>query len=142
VSLQQLLKTCQRLIDVSSNMRENRRYMRVYWSGVALALKADWILRINNNGSLDSVLKQFQECCLHPNRTWTAGEFINKLDELSGSNIFTELYNEYAFSDKFPDLDDVYDSLGLINNKDKLILSRNTEAINLRKAIMENSVNN
>lgn len=124
------------LVNISSNMRENRMYMRVYWSGVALALKADVILRKNNNSSLDAVLEKFQGCCLSNNRTWSPRAYINKLDELSNSKVFSELYEEYAYSDQFPGLNELYDLLGLVANKNELSLSTNTDATNLRLAIM------
>lgn len=124
------------LIEVSFNMHENHKHMRVYWSGVALAFKADWMLRSTNNGSLDTVLQRFQECCLYQNRSWTPVGFINKLDELSNSKIFSELYEEYAYSDQFPDLQDVYDSLGLGDYENKIELSKEAGAVNLRQAIM------
>ncbi len=124
------------LVNISSKMRENRMYMRVYWSGVALALKADVVLRKNNNSSLDTVLEKFQGCCLSPNRTWSPSEYISKLDELSNSKVFSELYEEYAYSDKFPELNELYELLGLVANKNKVSLSTNTDAKNLRQAIM------
>lgn len=124
------------LVNISSNMRENRMYMRVYWSGVAFALKVDVALRKNNNSSLDAVLEKFQGCCLSPNRTWSPREYINKLDELSNSKAFSELYEEYAYTDQFPGLNELYDLLGLVANKNRLSLSTNTDAKNLRQAIM------
>jgi predicted metalloprotease with PDZ domain len=129
-------KSGESLINISSNMRENRKYMRVYWSGVALVLKADTMLRIRSNSSLDVVLKKFQSCCLSPNRTWNPREYINKLDELSNTRIFSRLYEEYAFSDKFPDLDEVYELLGMIGTNKKLKFSADADPMKLRQSIM------
>ena len=125
-----------KLISVSANMRSNRNYMRVYWSGVALALKADWILRNTGRGSLDEVLKAFGQCCLDDHRTWTPEQFVGKLDELSDSNIFSTLYREYAYSDRFPDLRDVYQSLGLEARGNRLAFSEDAEGAPIRKLIM------
>jgi predicted metalloprotease with PDZ domain len=125
------------LIDVSNQVRQNQKFMRVYWSGVALALKADWTLRKEGKGSLDEVMAGFQQCCLQPNRTWTPNEYMNKLDELSGRKIFTTLYQEYAYSDQFPDLNDVYSSLGFIPKKNKLEFIDEAEGIMIRKSIMQ-----
>lgn len=129
-------ETGKKLITVSANMRSNRNYMRVYWSGVALALKADWILRNTGRGSLDEVLKAFGQCCLEEHRTWTPEQFIGRLDELSDSNIFSTLYHEYAYSDRFPDLRDVYQSLGLVARGNKVAFSDDATGAPIRKSIM------
>ena len=127
------------LIEVSSKMRKNRNYMRVYWSGVALALKADWILRKSGQGSLDEIFLELQDCCLDQYQTWTPEEFIARLDELSGTRHFSGLYNTYAYSDQFPDLEMVYHSLGLTVNGDELTLDDNAIDSSIRKSIMQNN---
>jgi hypothetical protein len=127
----------ERLIDISSNMRTNRLFMRIYWSGVALALKADWLLR-KNGSSLDLVLSGFQRCCLAEKKNWTSLNFMQKLDELSATQIFTGLYNEYAYSDRFPDISDVYVSLGIRKRQNSVQLSHTASDVNIRQDIMRN----
>ncbi len=100
----------------SRNMRNTHRYMRVYWSGAAIALLADVALR-EQGQSLDQVMASFQDCCLRDEMYWRTDDFINKLDSLSGSSVFSDLQARYVYSDQFPDLEDAYDQLGLrINN--------------------------
>jgi len=124
------------LRQVSENMRENRKFMRVYWSGTALWLRADWWLRTQYQTSLDQVMLQFQRCCLLADRPWSAQEFMQQLDQMSGNNIFTGLYEDYARSDRFPDVTDIYTSLGLEEMGEQLSINQNATHADLVHSIM------
>ncbi len=124
------------LQQVSKHMRENRKFMRVYWSGTALWLQADLHLRTRHGTSLDHILGQFRVCCLLPNRTWTSREYMQTMDRLSGTQIFTQLYDRYAMSDEFPDLGDVYAALGLRERGDELAFDGNARQKALIEVIM------
>lgn len=125
-----------KLKQVSRNMHENRQYMRVYWSGTALWLRADWLLRTRHDASLDALMKQFHDCCLASARTWSPLEYMQMMDRLSGTGIFTDMYHEYANSDEFPDLSAVYRSLGLKSRGYDLELVPNAPQQRLVQAIM------
>lgn len=127
------------LNDVSRNMYKNRQYMRVYWSGTAVAILADVYLRQTNRGSLDQALYRFRDCCLPSARTWTAREFMTKLDSLMDTDIFMSLYQRYAHSDRFPDLADIYDSLGLSLDSGRVDLDKTADRADIRDTIMEAS---
>jgi hypothetical protein len=105
----------QTLADVSRDMRSNHRYMRVYWSGAAIALMADQKLRQRSGGreSLDTALDKFQACCLPADRRWDSWDFLSKLDELTGTEVFRALYRQHVHSTVFPNLEGTYRLLGL-----------------------------
>lgn len=122
------------LANATRNMMRDRIYMRVYWSGTAVSLLADVALR-GRGSSLDQALSEFGRCCLEEARIWTAAEFLEKLDTLTGGGL-ADLYRRYIDSDQFPDLAGVYRELGLIVKPDGLELSGDEEAARLRRAIM------
>ncbi len=125
------------LDQITKNMRKNRAFMRIYWSGAAMSLLADVRLRqiTNNKKSLDSILFAFNECCLSDSRWWTAYEVMNKFDMLSNTSIFTEIYQENVYSDNFPDLSNTYLQLGLSANGHELLFINEAPNI-LREKIM------
>lgn len=103
------------LADASETMMRDRSFMRVYWSGAAIALLADVQLRRRSGGaqSLDSALAAFGACCLPADRSWSAPELMGELDRLTGTGVFMELYRKYVDSDHFPELGALYADLGL-----------------------------
>ena len=103
------------LAEVSETMMRDHSFMRVYWSGAAIALLADVELRRSTSGaqSLDSALAAFADCCLPADHSWSARELMQRLDRLTGKTVFMTLYRKYVDSDNFPDLKAVYAELGL-----------------------------
>jgi len=128
-----------RLQDMSRNMRQEGAYMRVYWSGAAIFMLADIRLRQLSNGdqSLDSVLARLHECCMSHEKTWRARELFLKFDELSGTSVFSDLYNLHVPSRKFPDVFDSYDDLGIVFRSNKIRLSQDGQLAEIRAAIMD-----
>lgn len=119
----------------AGNKRGGR--MKVYWSGAALALIADVTLRERSGGkeTLDTVLEQFQACCLPSDRMWTGPEFFAKLDTLTSAPVFTPLYRRYADTAGFPDTDEVFARLGIRTSGDRVYLRRGAELAAIREAI-------
>jgi len=103
------------LAEVSETMMRDRSFMRVYWSGAAIALLADVELRRRSGGaqSLDSALEAFGDCCLAADHNWSGRAFMRELDRITGTTVFMELYDQHVDSDEFPALASVYADLGL-----------------------------
>jgi predicted metalloprotease with PDZ domain len=103
------------LAEVSETMMRDHSFMRVYWSGAAIALLADVELRRRSGGaqSLDTALAALGDCCLPADRSWSARELMQQLDRLTDTTVFIQLYRKYIDSDDFPDLGAVYAELGL-----------------------------
>ena len=112
--------------------------MKVYWSGAALALRADVRLRERSGGreSLDTVLARFAVCCLPSSDTWTAPEFLAKLDELAGDPVFVPLYRQIADTPGFPDTRPTLEKLGILTVGDAVRLRDGTVLDDVRRAIM------
>jgi predicted metalloprotease with PDZ domain len=117
-------------------MYRDGTYMRVYWEGAAMLLIADVRLRQMTAGkqSLDSALASLNDCCAMADRAWSARELFDKLDELTGTNIFSEIQNQHVASRIFPDLSRTYRALGITTAPGGIEFSN--EARELRDAIM------
>jgi len=129
------------LHEVSFSMKKTRAFMRVYWSGAAISLLADIKLRqhSNNRQSLDSAMKTFKNCCLGFNRKWTSHEFMQKMDSLTSTDIFSTLNKQYLHSTEFPDLTEAYNELGLSVKNNKVQLNSHARHAFIRDAIMQNT---
>jgi predicted metalloprotease with PDZ domain len=103
------------LADATERMFRDGAFMRVYWSGAAMMLMADQRLRERSGGaqSLDRALEALQGCCLAGGEGWRGAGLLDKLDQLTGTTVFRELYDEYVSSRRFPDFADAYRQLGL-----------------------------
>ena len=103
------------LADATERMHRDGAYMRVYWHGAAMTLIADQRLRERTQGrqSLDTLLRELRECCLDGRQAWQANRLFAKLDELSGTSVLSELYEQHIASTRFPELIDTYRQLGL-----------------------------
>jgi hypothetical protein len=126
------------LDEASRDMGQKGLYMRVYWSGAAIALLADVELRETSGGrlSLDTALSALADCCLPSERAWSGQELFQRLDELTGTAVFTRLYRQHARSRSFPDLTEVSDRLGIDHGTRGLRFSRQRRSADLRTAIM------
>jgi hypothetical protein len=127
------------LAEVSESMMRDRAFMRVYWSGAAVALLADVELRKRSDGqqSLDTALKALQTCCLPADRSWSARELMQRLDQLTETSVFMDLYKQHVNSDEFPDLSTVYAELGLKRvSRTRVDFDPKASAAVIRSAIM------
>ena len=126
-----------RLYENTRDLMRNRQYMRVYWSGAAIAFIGDVELRRASGGelSLDRLLKEISACCLPTTqRRWEAKALLKRFDEISGTRIFSQLYDDYVMNAEFPALSQVYENLGLQRDAEGLrFLTRGTT---LRDSIM------
>lgn len=124
------------LVEATRDMLGQRLFMRVYWSGAAIALLADLELR-RNGGSLDQVLSAFRDCCLARPRSWEVAEFLGTLDGIAGRPVFLPLHDRYYRSDRFPELGAAYSALGLEAAEGRVVGGGDAAARALRNAIME-----
>jgi hypothetical protein len=90
-------------------------YRRVYWGGAAYMLAADLRLRELSGGksALGDVLQEIRRCCLNGSYRWPAEDFVDRLDEVSGTKVFSSLFEQEITSRRFPDYQSVYDHLGI-----------------------------
>ncbi|MBQ4812995.1 hypothetical protein J8M20_16660 [Pseudoalteromonas luteoviolacea] len=107
-----------RLDKVSLNMWRLRAYQRVYWTGAAFFIEADALLKKSGSRyNVAQLLAQYQTCCRakeSEGASYSAREFVTRLDSLSGKKIFLPLYERYRTTKHFPEIDD--EQLALLIN--------------------------
>lgn len=125
------------LAQATRLMRDGNNYMRVYWSGVAMALMADIELRELSDGqqTLADALRQLGDCCLPSSRSWSGREVFERLDGITETRVFTTLYAAHVNARIFPDLSDAWERLGIEVDDGVVVLSGNAEHVALRDAI-------
>lgn len=126
------------LAAAAEAMHANRAYLRVYWTGTALALLADVELRRRSEGarSLDEALRRFGECCLEPDATFTAEELCQRLDALVEDDVLSALARAQLGSTAFPDLEATYRDLGVRVKGGRVSLDDDAPFAYIRRAIM------
>ncbi len=126
------------LADASRNMRRDGAFMRVYWSGAAVALKTDIALRVETDGrhSLATALDCLQRCCLPADRRWSADELIDRVDAITGTDVMRRLYEQHVDSRRFPELEADYNRLGLSVVGGRVELREAAPLAGIRAAIM------
>lgn len=129
------------LAQATEGMYRGSTYMRVYWEGAAIMLLADTRLRQLTAGkqSMDTALAALHDCCMQPDRQWTAHDLFEKFDEITGTHVFSELYAAHVRSKDFPDLSGTYRALGLVPVGDDIELSPDAPHAVLRDGIMQSS---
>ena len=126
------------LAAATREMHRRGAYLRVYWSGAALALLADVELRRQSAGakSLDLALARLAECCLPSERAWSAAALLGRLDELTEADVFMRLHARHVHSPAFPDLAGAAAALGIVEEGDALRFAQDDASAALRQAIM------
>jgi len=130
------------LAQATESMYRGGTHMRVYWEGAAMILIADVRLRQITAGkqSMDTTLAALNECCSSTERAWSGRELFDKFDEITGTTVFRELYDQHVASKNFPDLTQAYRSLGITAKGAGIELAPEGREKQLRDAIMETGV--
>ena len=131
-------KTDQTLVATSEEMDEGHHYMRGYWSGAALMLRADVALRTRKEHptTLDAALNEYLACCRAGTRGTEVVDFLAGLDRAAGGHTLMTLFRELARSKEFPDLSLEYAKLGIASRPDHVLRDSDPRAVALRMAIM------
>lgn len=90
-------------------------YRRVYWGGAAYMLAVDLRLRETTGGAqtLGGALQKIQQCCLNEMVRWQGEDFVARLDEVTGTKVFSGLFEEQIKSRPFPEYDKLFERLGI-----------------------------
>jgi predicted metalloprotease with PDZ domain len=125
----------QTLDEVSSQLRENGGFMRVYWSGAWYFLAADLALRSQSQGmfSLDTALEKLNDCCAE--RPMSVPSMVQTLDKLNRVDTFTSLYRDAVRSESMPDFETLFDALGISIAEGQVQLEQSGAAAQLRREI-------
>lgn len=106
------------LIDTAEKRRKGSgagRTMRIYWSGAVYFFNAEVKLRQQTGGKigLPELLAKLNQCCIHSVHEWSGKALSRKLDELSATSIFSQLYQDIAYSREFPNFENAFKQLGI-----------------------------
>lgn len=115
------------LIETAEKRRRggrSGRTMRIYWSGAVYFFKADVLLRQHTKGKmgLPQLLAKLNHCCIDSPNDWSGKKLAFKLDELSQTSIFSQLYKDTAYSQEFPEFKTTFKQLGIKVEKGKVKL--------------------
>jgi hypothetical protein len=103
------------LDETSRQMGAQGLYMRGYWSGTALALRADVAWRAQSGGamSLEQALDRYAACCLRGTPRRRVLDYAAELDRLAGTAQLAPLLRTHAGQSAFPEVEAAYAALGL-----------------------------
>ncbi len=126
------------LEQASARMGERHDYQRVYWSGAAYWLDVDLELRRTsaNRLGVDEALRRFADCCLAERRAWSPQQFVARLDELTGQQVFERRFRDYRALRGFPPIAPIYAQLGIRHDDKGLHLGGDAAMGDLRSALM------
>ncbi len=117
------------LAAATERMYRDGAFLRVYWQGAAMLLLADQRLREQTGGvqSLDRALAGLHACCLADPVSWDAAALLARLDQITGTGVFSGLSQEDLVA-RFPDLSETYRKLGIIVDASGEIISLHDDA--------------
>ena len=124
--------------QASERIAVRGNYLRVYWAGAAMMLEADLRLRESTQGrqSLDTAMAGLAECCLAPERRWSAEELIATLDRITGTRVFGDVVREQFGSEEFPDFERVLVRAGVTVKDGEVVLDPAAPGAPFREAVM------
>lgn len=126
------------LADLSDGMRENRNFMRIYWSGALYWLELDLALRqLSPPQSLDNALLKLRNCCAK--ESLTAQQLCKKLDEVTGTDLFEKYFHRYRDSHAIPGYGDLMKGMGIRVVKGRVELIDEGHWVKARRAIYSGS---
>ena len=108
------------LRELGPDMRSERAFRRVYWTGAAYFLRVDLGLRIEsrNRHSLDSAIAAFHECCMDARGSWSALALIRELGRLSVPRIWEAEYERMIDATAAPEFETAFGKLGIRMSSD------------------------
>jgi predicted metalloprotease with PDZ domain len=123
------------LAELSPSMRENRSYMRVYWSGAWYFFRADMELRRRSAGrqTLDTALAALNACCA--DAALSARDIAIELDRLTGQLLFVPLFDQVAASRALPPFEEQFAALGIVLKDGRVSLQNTHPSAGIRSTI-------
>jgi len=126
------------LARASERIGSSGIYLRVYWAGAAMMLAADLQLRSQTDGkqSIDTALAGLRTCCGSEERRWSAQEVIARLDQVTGTTVFSDLVQAQFASSGYPDYRAVLERAGVKVGGTQILLDASAPWAQERDALM------
>ena len=126
------------LREATRRLRQEYKFMQVYWGGAAVIFMADVEYRRRSLGrwSMDLALEGLADCCLPTNRRWSALEVAQRLDEITGIPALQETMAEYLDRPGFPDMSLLLQEMGIGRRGSGVILNEDAPMAFIARAIM------
>ena len=90
------------ITELSLVVRDLQAWVRLYWGGAAYFMQADKQLYETRELRLIDVIRKYLHCC-SGNRKMQVQAIIEKFDQLSDSNIFSDTYRQTVLRPGFPE---------------------------------------
>jgi len=131
------------LAERSAEMFQNYSFRMVYWAGASFALMSDVELRRRSHGqtSLDQVMSDLAKSEPFQPRPLSAREVIESLDRVAGMPVFSELMRRWVDGPELPNLEPLYQRLGLVVNDRSVEMQPDAADAWIREAIMRGAQN-
>ncbi|MBL4661371.1 MAG: hypothetical protein JKY19_13525 [Alcanivoracaceae bacterium] len=116
-----------------------KHLMQMYWGGAVIALKADVALQEQTNGkvTLSIALDKLNDCCLETGQEWSAKETFSRLDRITGTHVFMQLYRQEVQVNSYPKYQNLLKELGVLQNRyGQIYLDDRAKKAHLRKKII------
>ncbi|HIG44221.1 MAG: hypothetical protein ABGY96_07645 [bacterium] len=124
-----------KLGTLSADMRQNRAFMRVYWSGALYFLEMNIALQ-NSGQSLDAVISEFRMCCRSVDQHWNGIKLAKSFDRVAGTSIFATAYKDYESDRNFRGYTQLLSQLGIELDGNKVVFTQDEQQVLLRSRIV------
>ncbi|MFK7887680.1 MAG: hypothetical protein AB8G16_12550, partial [Gammaproteobacteria bacterium] len=127
------------LATAAKRMGRDHNYMRVYWSGAAIALNSDVALRQTNPGAdgLGALLGELNACCRTDDEAWSGERLCATFDRLTGNSAMGTLNKKLAGDRHFPDVFPLLNKLGVALENGAVVLDDTAPLAAVRRAITQ-----
>lgn len=125
-------------VDLWQTSRERRSFFRIYWAGTAFALRADVLLHQRGSSlrELVAASQRYRADDGWGDRMSTAPHCIRHFDSLIGEPLLGPLMEQMGGTTAFPNLDALFEDLGVVGEGDALRLNDDAPLAPLRRQLM------
>ena len=89
------------IVELSNMSARSVSAVRLYWGGAAYFMMADKVLSDERNLRFTEVIAKYLQCCVYQ-KSRSAWEMMELFNRISGSDIFTRVYEQTVMRSGFP----------------------------------------
>lgn len=116
-----------------------RTWGRLYWGGTMYWFLADVAIRMqtNNEKSIHDALLGIQAAGGDGRADWSTAKVVKIGDESTGTTVLADLYEQLADAPGEPDLDAIFEDLGVVEVDGEIRLVDDAPLVDIRRAITQ-----